>query len=547
VLIIGSMVSVTMRLLDCTLRDGGYYNNWDFAYDTVCSYLKAVSKAGVDIVEIGFRNFPQDDFSGPYAYASDDVIAELPLPDGLKIAVMIDASTILAYDQGVSRGIDRLFSPAADSPVDIVRVAAHFRDIARCQSILEKLSSLGYELCLNIMQSGSRSDRELSEAGKLVQGWNLVSVLYFADSLGNMDENNITRVIHSLRQEWRGLMGVHAHNNKGQAVRNTLLAIDLGIDIADSTMLGMGRGAGNAQTEILLMEMASRGKGNYLAKELFHLVLDHFEPLRQSYGWGPSMLYHYAADHDIHPTYIQELVSDCRYDNDDLINTLTHVSGMDSNSFNRPLLETARAGGNEKLKLSGGWDATEFCKGNDVLILGAGPSLGQHINGIRSFIRKYNPLVISVNIHREIDSREVDYFVAAQQTRLTLEALKHGEIDRPLITPMKNMTNELSERLKGKVILDYDMAVVPNQIEFHATGCVLPAPLSIAYALSLASVGAANRVFMVGFDGYGGDDPRQQEMIATLELISKEAPGIELISLTPTTYPLKRGSVYAPY
>jgi hypothetical protein len=86
---------MSVRDLDCTLRDGGYYNSWRFSDDLVANYLSAVSRAGVDFVEIGFRNFPQPSFVGPYAYSTDDFLETLPILDDLNIGLMIDAKTVL--------------------------------------------------------------------------------------------------------------------------------------------------------------------------------------------------------------------------------------------------------------------------------------------------------------------------------------------------------------------------------------------------------------------------------------------------------------------
>ena len=90
-----------LKVLDCTFRDGGYYNNWDFDESTVLKYLAAVSSAKIDIVEIGFRFFPSQEFQGAFAYSTDDYLSSLPLPTGVEIAVMVDAKELINYKHGV--------------------------------------------------------------------------------------------------------------------------------------------------------------------------------------------------------------------------------------------------------------------------------------------------------------------------------------------------------------------------------------------------------------------------------------------------------------
>src|SRR5579859_8206591 len=113
------MSSIT--LIDCTFRDGGYYTDWDFSTPLVKSYLHAVAAAGIDVVEIGFRHLPQDRFLGAFAYSTDDFLASLPLPKNVVLGVMVTTKDLLGYKDGAA-AVDRLFRPASQSPVGLVRV-----------------------------------------------------------------------------------------------------------------------------------------------------------------------------------------------------------------------------------------------------------------------------------------------------------------------------------------------------------------------------------------------------------------------------------------
>ena len=118
-----------LKFLDCTLRDGGYYNRWDFNEDLIKSYLKTMSLIGIDVVEIGFRGVSKNSYLGPLAYSSDDYLKQLKINKKIKISVMVNASEIL--DGNIKKNINNLFSQKKYSPVTFVRLACHFKEISK--------------------------------------------------------------------------------------------------------------------------------------------------------------------------------------------------------------------------------------------------------------------------------------------------------------------------------------------------------------------------------------------------------------------------------
>lgn len=143
-----------MNILDCTLRDGGYYNDWDFDSDVVEQYLTRIAESRIDYVELGLRNFPKQGFLGAFAYTTEDFLNSLELPDGPVYGVMVDAKTILESGFDISEAVDLLFSPASESKVSLVRVAAHFHEVETSGPIVARLKELGYTVGFNLMQAG---------------------------------------------------------------------------------------------------------------------------------------------------------------------------------------------------------------------------------------------------------------------------------------------------------------------------------------------------------------------------------------------------------
>jgi hypothetical protein len=161
--------------------------------------------------------FPQSSFVGPYAYSTDGFLDTLPIPDDLKIGVVIDAKTVLMTPEDPVSAVDRLFSKRDQSRASLVRIAAHFDGVIHCGPVVDRLKSLGYLVGLKIMQMAGRDIALVSELAAAVETWGTVDMLHFADSLGSMDAAEVDRITAAMREGWNGSLGIHAHNNKSLA------------------------------------------------------------------------------------------------------------------------------------------------------------------------------------------------------------------------------------------------------------------------------------------------------------------------------------------
>ena len=215
-----------IKILDCTLRDGGYYNNWDFYQDLVETYLKAMDQASIDVVEIGFRSPPSRSFMGPYLYSQDDYLEKLPLPKKAQIGVMINAKEYLKAADKPKELINKLFQSAECSPVGLIRVAINFEKALEAKVLTDEFKALGYQVGLNMMQSHGKKKEQYEQKAQRITEWGSVDVLYFADSLGNMDPVHISFICSAIQNFWSGPLGIHTHNNKGLALssRNNYLS-----------------------------------------------------------------------------------------------------------------------------------------------------------------------------------------------------------------------------------------------------------------------------------------------------------------------------------
>lgn len=529
-------------LLDCTLRDGGYYNAWDFPPELIAAYLEAMKAAQVDIVELGFRFLQNSGFKGACAYTSDAFLRSLEIPAGLTVAVMVNGSDLLT-DLGLEATLERLFPvPAAETPVELVRIACHLREVQAVLPAVAWLSERGYRVGFNLMQIADRSREEVVELARSARDWP-VEVLYFADSMGSMTPEDTARIISWLREAWDGPVGIHTHDNMGLALQNTLRAQAEGATWLDATVTGMGRGPGNARTEELVIEaQALRGRRANLVP-LMSLLRQHFQPMKEHYGWGTNPFYFLSGKYGIHPTYIQNMLTDSRYSEEDILAVIEHLRQEGGKSYSAGTLDGAR--NFYKGAPQGSWRPQERLEGREVLILGAGPGAVQHRAALEAYVRRARPLVIALNTQSSIAEELIDLRAACHPVRLMADSEAHLRQAQPLITPASMLPQDLRAPLQGKELLDFGISLAGGGFEFGETHCGSPSLLVMAYALAAAGSGRARRVLLAGFDGYGQGDARNQEVEEVLRQLEQVPGSPEVISVTPSRYKhLKQISVY---
>jgi 4-hydroxy 2-oxovalerate aldolase len=531
-----------VKILDCTLRDGGYYNNWDFSVELIQEYISAMESVGIDFIEFGFRFTPKDKFLGACAYSTDNFIQQFCFNSQTVVGVMLNASDYIEGQQINFEALNFAFpNNAADSIVKLVRVACHFNDFKTALPISNYLVEKGYRVGFNIMQIGEQTLPDIELAAKFASDFPL-EVLYFADSLGNLTPEHTRDIIHALKKGWKGELGIHTHDNLGNAIANTLTAVKEGVTWLDATVTGMGRGPGNAQTELLILALGDRWKQNPNVVELFKLVANRFKPMKERYGWGTNPFYFLAGQFGIHPSYIQEMLEDNRYDEEDILAVIDYLKTIDSRSFSVQNLELGKNIYREPIP--GSWNPAETFSGKEVLILGTGPGLTKHKKSIEQFIEKYKPIVLALNAKEQIKDDLIDFRLACQPVRLLSDIKEYARFNQPVIMPKSALSDYLQAQLSDKIVLDYGLGFQSNTMAFYETHCILPTTLVAAYALAVANSGKARKIYLAGFDGYGKGDVRQiasENIFKTYLALGTKVP---ISSLLNTSYNITSESVY---
>jgi len=285
-----------IRVLDCTIRDGGLINDHCFDDTLVKAVYETCVAAGVDYMEIGYRASRKlfaSGKSGDWRFCEEDDVRRLVGENAtpLKLAVMADAGKCDWRND----------IPTKDkSVIDLVRVACYITQIPEAVNMIKDAKDKGYEVSANLMAVSTISEAELDQALEVFAG-TPADIVVVVDSNGALYSEQVkmlvTKYLNAVKPSGKEV-GMHAHNNLQLAFANTIEAIIHGANRVDATMAGLGRGAGNCPMELLL---------GFLRNPKFHqrpvlkLLQDHFVALREKMEWGPNVPYNISGQLNQHP------------------------------------------------------------------------------------------------------------------------------------------------------------------------------------------------------------------------------------------------------
>lgn len=286
-----------VRVVDATIRDGGLVNDFRFTDEFVTNLYKANIKAGVDYMEFGYKAskdiFPAEDF-GPWKFCEEEDIRRIVgnNDSDMKIAVMADVGRT---------DFRRDIIDKSESVIDLVRVATYINTIPAAIEMVEYCHEKGYETTINIMAISNDNDADIDEALDLI-GQSHVDGIYIVDSYGAIYPEQMRKLADkylAFGEKYNKFIGIHAHNNQQLAFANTIEALTRGVSFLDVTVRGMGRGAGNCASEMML-GFLKNPKYNILP------ILDVLEhdvvPLmQQGVIWGYDIPYLLTGQLNQHP------------------------------------------------------------------------------------------------------------------------------------------------------------------------------------------------------------------------------------------------------
>ena len=511
--------------IDCTFRDGGYYTLWDFPPSAVQEYLCCCGQLGVDIVELGFRSPPSNRQLGAHAFTTDEFINSFSLPASLKLAVMVNASDYIA-DPDIL--LNSFPDSAADSKVSIIRIAAHRSEIKDVSEIVYRLHDLGFEVVLNIMQC-SEIDLNFLESNAELLNALPVGAIYFADSTGSALPSDISALISLCRGLIKHPLGIHAHDNMGFALANSLSALEAGAKWVDTTVMGMGRGPGNAKTEEFC-NVIQRHDIEALAT-FMQYIEKRFTPIKAQYQWGSNPLYFLAGRDRVHPTYVQRMMFDDSFSQLERAKVLAQLGNTDSMSFAVEQLESARSSVTVVPKTHVADQLKHEIAGRPLLLIGGGGTVEAEVGRIKRLVSsgKYFAVACNTVLLQQID---VNARILTDGMRVLADCESYSASTSTLW--MSRTANKILLQKK----INVNSKIILEDLDTEEISSPANPTQTLEYALRAGLVGGAKSVFLIGFDGYVGREAQhQQNEISILEYDKWFKEGI--YSLTPTSYRVK--------
>lgn len=286
-----------LKVLDCTVRDGGLINNHQFEDTFVKAVYDTCIAAGLDYMEIGYKNspkqFPREDF-GPWKHCHEEDMRRIVGDHDksvIKLSAMADASKSDWKEQII---------PAEESVLSMIRVAFYDHQLSEAIEMIHHAHEMGYEVCANLMAVTVVGDAEIDQVLESVRE-SPAGTMVIVDSFGHLFREQVDRLVKRYQQAMEGTgkeVGMHAHNNLQLAFANTIEAIILGVNRVDGTMFGMGRGAGNCHTELLVGFLRNP---KFKLRPVLKLLQEQMLPMRQKVEWGPLVPFNITGKYNLHP------------------------------------------------------------------------------------------------------------------------------------------------------------------------------------------------------------------------------------------------------
>ncbi len=504
-----------MKILDCTIRDGGYYTNWDFDAQLVDKYLNAFNHLPVEYLEVGYRSKPMPGYLGKYFYCPISVLEDVKAKSNKKLVIILNEKDVRPDDA------EELLTPIKGL-VTMVRMAIDPKNFKRALVLAQKVKELGFEVAFNVMYMSTwKEERDFIDLLPQVDG--IADYFYMVDSFGGVYPEDVKETIALVRSKTNVKLGFHGHNNLEMALANTLVAIDEGVDIVDATITGMGRGAGNLKTELLLTALQAKGKLEFDYNQLSKVV-DAFTELQKEHEWGTNLPYMVSGANSLPQKQVMEWASKRYYSFNSIIRALNNQSQGKVDNISLPKLTT---------------NETNYQR---ALLVGGGPSPVEHSAAIDQFLIQNSDIIV---IHAssknalsftDIPNEQIFCLVGNEGHRME-EVFGDRKIQGKCILPPfpRKMGTYIPKALENN-------AFELNEVNFTSEYKDSHTAIALQTTLELN----ITNIFITGYDGYEGDIKlKEQELFIENNYLFNTYPN-KLISITKTKYSkLKVKSIYS--
>lgn len=492
-------MSRKIKVLDSTLRDGGYCNNWTFGKNNIYKIIQYLSEAKVDIIEcalLGKGSFLEDQSKYSSIY---DISESIPKKKtGELYVVLINFGEI---------DIDCI-PDKRNVQIDGIRVAFHKKDMINAIEFMRLLKKKGYMIFMQPMVTNLYCEDEYRE---LIMLANEISpyAFYIVDSFGNMKSDDVKkycRVIENLLDK-EICVGLHSHNNFQLAYSNAQTFVDEMKQrsiIIDTCIMGMGRGAGNLNTELFLGYLNEMHGKAYDITPILYAIDEVISVFYHKKYWGYSLPNYLSALHNMHPNY-GTFLADKNTMTVSMMNELMSLVNVDKrNSFDKNYIEeiyfsymAMRAKDKDSTS-----SLKEQFKDKNVLILAPGKSVDTEIEQIRGFVERHNVVVVSTNF--AFDKIVSDYIFVSNEKRY--EEMNESDRAKGIVT--SNVDGNLP-----CIVVDYlDLLCDEQYIRDN----------SVMMLIKLLINSEVAKIYLAGVDGYEADVENNYMLGSNVYITSRE-------------------------
>ena len=485
-------MSQKISLLDCTLRDGGYVNDWLFGHDNMVSVFERVVDAGTDIIEVGFlderRPYDYDRSIMPDTDSVNRIYGNLDKKN-TKVFGMIDFGTC---------GLDHI-RPKSECYLDGIRVIfkKHLREEAL--SFCAELKKLGYTVFAQLVSVTAYSDEELEDLCRIANEAKPDAVS-MVDTYGLTHQNDLRHILEVLDNNLNEdiAVGYHGHNNfqMGYANCQMILAYSKETNrdlLVDGTLYGMGKSAGNAPIELVAMHMNNEYGKNYHLSQYLEAIDANIMQFYQPATWGYNLFFFLAASNDCHPDYVKQLTNKHTLSIKQINELLGKLQGekkllYDKDYMEKLYLEFQDKAINDADSLAA---LSEALKDKTILVTGPGTTLETESKKIGDFVMSRDPVIISIN--RALKTIVPDFIFLTNNKRYIQVATYLSNEKIPVIAT-SNLTptdKPFDYVVNISDLLDRDSEYADN---------------SLMMILKVLIRSGVREVNLAGFDGYSGTD-----------------------------------------
>ncbi|TDQ09929.1 aldolase catalytic domain-containing protein [Pedobacter metabolipauper] len=500
-----------MKILDCTLRDGGYYTNWDFSKELVNNYLKSFNDLPADYLEIGYRSNPMNEYLGEYFYCPVYLLEEIRSLSKKKLVIILNEKDVRPEH------VSALLSPCIGL-IDMVRIALDPQYLGRALKLAAEIKKLNFEVGFNIMyMSKWKNYGGFLDEIKYVD--EVADYFYMVDSYGGVYPGDVIETIKMVKERTTCPIGFHGHNNMELGLINSLTAIEHGAEIIDVTITGMGRGAGNLKTELLLTALNAK-EGLEVDFNTLSILVDSFEKLQKQYSWGSNLPYMVSGANSLPQKDVMEWVSRRFYSFNSIIRALQNQKKGIKDNEQLPLFEPSE-------------------KFTNAIVIGGGPNGVQHATGVLAYLEK-NP--DSCIIHAS--SKNASYYKSANVPQFFCLVGNEGHRLEKIFTDLGGFNGKCVLPPFPRKMGTYIPATIrDNTFELDAIDFTSKlADTHTALALKTSLQLNAKNIMIVGYDGYQDSSLSQQERSLSEEneylftAFQNHHPEIKIEAITPTNY-----------